>query len=139
MSSCTARSPSKAAAPTSSTTTSWSANSISGCTADPRPRTGQYPSGSSRLYYSPWPSATRRVGQPPPANQLLKTIDHAPRSLWAALRPASDGLDREDSWRGKLAELRPRIATVLEALPQAGLSQTAAERGKRTLRSSLGL
>src|SRR5438874_10465056 len=31
MSSCTARSPSRAAAPTSSTTTSWSANSISGC------------------------------------------------------------------------------------------------------------
>src|SRR6266496_2679467 len=54
----------------------------------------------------------RRVGQPPPATQLLKTIDHAPRSLWAVIRPASEGLDREEAWRGQLAELRPRIATV---------------------------
>src|SRR5437773_1436544 len=62
-----------------------------------------------------------RVGQTPPTNHLLKTIDHVPRSLWAALRPPSEGLDREEAWRGKLAELRPRMATVLEALPQAGL------------------
>ncbi len=83
--------------------------------------------------------AARRVGQTPPTNQLLKTIDHVPRSLWAAIRPASEGLDREEAWRGTLAELRPRIATVLEAMPQAGLSQEAAKRGEQTLRSSLGL
>ncbi len=81
----------------------------------------------------------RRVGQTPPANQLLKTIDHAPRSLWAAIRPASEGLDRQEAWRGKLAELRSRIATVLDALPEAGLSQAAAKRGEHTLRSSLTL
>ena len=81
----------------------------------------------------------RRVGQTPPTNQLLKTIDHVPRSLWAALRPASEGLDREEAWRGTLAELRPHIAAVLEALPRAGLSPTAAKRGEQTLRSSLGL
>jgi hypothetical protein len=81
----------------------------------------------------------RRVGQAPAANQLLKTIDHVPRSLWAAIRPASEGLDREGAWRGKLAELRPRIATVLDALPQAGLSKAAARRAEQTLRGSLGM
>jgi hypothetical protein len=81
----------------------------------------------------------RQVGQTPSANRLLKTIDHVPRSLWAALRPASEGLDREEAWRGRLAELRPRIAAVLDALPQAGLSQPATTRGERTLRSSLAL
>ncbi len=81
----------------------------------------------------------RRVGQTPPANQLLKTIDHVPRSLWAAMRPASEGFDREEAWRGKLTEIRPRIATVLDALPRAGLAQTATKRAEHTLRSSLGL
>src|SRR5207302_2041511 len=81
--------------------------------------------------------AARRVGQPPPATQLLKTIDHAPRSLWAAIRPAGEGLDREEAWRGQLSELRPRITAALEAMPRAGLSQAAAKRGEQTLRSSL--
>jgi hypothetical protein len=81
----------------------------------------------------------RRVGQPPPANTLLKTIDHVPRSLWAALRPASAGLDREETWRGKLIELRPRIASALETMPRAGLSPAAAKRGEQTLRGSLEL
>src|SRR6266567_4760739 len=62
----------------------------------------------------------RQVARTPSAYQFLKTIDHVPRSLWAATRPASEGLDREEAWRGKLTELRPRIAAALEALPQAG-------------------
>ena len=79
----------------------------------------------------------RQVGQTPAPYHLLKTIDHVPRSLWAAVRPANDGLDREEAWRGKLTELRPRIATVLDAMPRAGLSPAAANRGEHTLRSAL--
>ena len=64
---------------------------------------------------------TRRVGQIPPAYQILKANGHAPRSIWAALRPAVDGLDPDATWRGKLTELRPRIAAARAALPVAGL------------------
>ena len=81
----------------------------------------------------------KRVAQTPAVYQLLKTIDHVPRSLWAAMRPATEGLDREAAWRGKLTGLRSGIATVLDAMPQAGLSPPAANRADHTLRTSLGL
>jgi hypothetical protein len=83
--------------------------------------------------------AEKRVGQTPAPYDLLKTVDHVPRSLWAALRPAIAGLDREEAWRARLAELRPRVAAALGAVKQAGLPPEAAGRGERTLRTSLGL
>jgi hypothetical protein len=60
-----------------------------------------------------------------------------PRSLWAALRPALDGLDRDNAWRAKLEQLRPAAETALGVLPQTGLSQPAAGRAGDTLRRSL--
>lgn len=83
--------------------------------------------------------AERRIAQTPPAYHLLKTIDHVPRSIWAALSPALEGLDRDEAWRATLAQLRPRVDAALRALPQAGLPQAAAGRGERTLRGGLGL
>jgi hypothetical protein len=83
--------------------------------------------------------AERRVGQTPPPYDLLKTIDHVPRSLWAALRPAVAGLDREEAWRARLAELRPRAAAALGVINETGLPPEAAGRGEHTLRASVGL
>ena len=82
---------------------------------------------------------TRRVGQIPPAYQILKANGHAPRSIWAALRPAVDGLDPDATWRGKLTELRPRIAAARAALPVAGLPPAATARDQRLLDACLGL
>jgi hypothetical protein len=81
----------------------------------------------------------RRVGAIPAAYHLLKTVDHVPRSLWAALRPAIDGLDRDETWRNELTALRPRIEAVLQALPQAGLPPAAASRDEQMLRTCLTL
>jgi hypothetical protein len=83
--------------------------------------------------------AVRRVGAIPPAYHQLKTVDHVPRSLWAALRPAIDGLDRDEAWRGELTALRPRIEAVLEALPKAGLPADATGRDEQMLRTCLAL
>jgi hypothetical protein len=83
--------------------------------------------------------AEKRVGQTPVAYDLLKTVDHVPRGLWAALRPALAGLDPEEAWRARLGELRPRVAAALGAIKKAGLPQETAGRGERTLRTCLGL
>jgi hypothetical protein len=79
------------------------------------------------------------VAHLPAAYNLLKTIGHVPRSLWAAVRPAIEGLDPDNSWRGKLTGLRAQTQVVLQALPQAGLSVAAATRDERVLRTCLGL
>jgi hypothetical protein len=81
----------------------------------------------------------RRVGAIPPSYHLLKTVDHVPRSLWAALRPAIDGLDRDETWRRELTALRPRIEAVLAALPKAGLPADATHRDDQMLRACLTL
>ena len=81
----------------------------------------------------------RRVGQTPAAYDLLKTVDHVPRSLWAALYPAIAGFDPEAAWRAKLAELRPRVAAALGAVKEAGLPPEATGRADGTLRGCLGL
>jgi len=83
--------------------------------------------------------AEKRVGRTPAPYDLLKTIDHVPRSLWAALRPAIAGLDPEAAWRTKLTELRPRVAAALGTIKEAGLPKEAAGRGEHTLRACLGL
>jgi hypothetical protein len=83
--------------------------------------------------------AEKRVGRTPPPYDLLKTIDHVPRSLWAALRPAIAGLDPEAAWRTNLTELRPRVAAALGTIKQAGLPEETAGRGEQTLRTCLGL
>jgi hypothetical protein len=80
-----------------------------------------------------------RVGAIPAAYHLLKTVDHVPRSLWAALRPTIDGLDRDETWRSELTALRPRIEAVLEALPKAGLPADANSRDDQMLRTCLAL
>jgi hypothetical protein len=81
----------------------------------------------------------RRVGAIPAAYHLLKTVDHVPRSLWAALRPAIDGLDRDETWRSELTALRPRVEAVLQALPKAGLPAEAIRRDEQMLRTCLTL
>jgi hypothetical protein len=81
----------------------------------------------------------RRVGAIPAAYHLLKTVDHVPRSLWAALRPAIDGLDRDETWRSELTALRPHIEAVLEALPTAGFPTDATRRDEQMLRTCLAL
>ena len=81
----------------------------------------------------------RRVGAIPAAYHLLKTVDHVPRSLWAALRPAIDGLDRDEAWRNELTALRPRVEAVLEALPKAGFPAEATGRDEQMLRTCLAL
>jgi hypothetical protein len=83
--------------------------------------------------------AEKRVGEIPAAYTLLKTIDHVPRSIWAALRPAVEGVDPDDSWRGKLAGLRSRTEAALELMSRTGLPASTAARGERTLRACLGL
>jgi hypothetical protein len=83
--------------------------------------------------------AEKRVGQIPAAYALLKTIDHVPRSLWAALDPAVEGLDPEAAWRKHLTDIRPRVAAALDAIKGAGLPDQAAGRGEQTLRACLGL
>lgn len=82
---------------------------------------------------------TRRVGHIPPAYQILKASGHAPRTIWAALRPAVEGLDPDATWRGKLTDLRPRIDAARAALPSAGLSAAATARDLRMLEASLGM
>jgi len=59
--------------------------------------------------------AEQRVGEIPAAYALLKTIDHVPRSLWAAVDPAVEGLDPEAAWRKQLTDFRPRVAAALNA------------------------
>ncbi|MGD9615966.1 MAG: hypothetical protein AB7H90_12835 [Alphaproteobacteria bacterium] len=81
----------------------------------------------------------RRVGQTPDAYHVLKTIGHVPRSIWAALIPALEGLDPEEEWRAKLARLRDGVETALRALPRTGLPQPAAARADHTLHRALGL
>jgi hypothetical protein len=81
----------------------------------------------------------RRVGAIPAAYHLLKTVDHVPRSLWAALRPAIDGLDRDETWRNELTALRPRIEAVLQALPKTGFPPAATSRDEQMLRTCLTL
>jgi hypothetical protein len=83
--------------------------------------------------------AVRRVGAIPPVYHLLKTVDHVPRSLWAALRPAIDGLDRDETWRSELIALRPRIEAVLEVLPTASFPTDATRRDEQMLRTCLAL
>jgi len=83
--------------------------------------------------------AVRRVGAIPAAYHLLKTVDHVPRSLWAALRPAIDGLDRDETWRSELTALRPRVEAALAALPKAGLPAEAAIRDEQMLQACLSL
>jgi hypothetical protein len=70
---------------------------------------------------------------------VLKAVGHVPRSIWAALRPAIEGLDPEQAWRPRLAELRDRAKVALGVLPQAGLSPAATKRGTELLRVSLEL
>ena len=82
---------------------------------------------------------TRRVGHVPLAYQQLKASGHAVRSFWAAMRPAVEGLDPEQTWRGKLHDLRPLIAAVLAALPGAGLSPDATIRDTRMLAATLAM
>ena len=82
---------------------------------------------------------TRRVGQIPPAYQILKASGHGPRSIWAAMRPAVEGLDPDATWRGKLEGLRPRLQAARAALPTAGLSPEATARSQRLLDASLGM
>lgn len=81
----------------------------------------------------------RRVAQIPAMYDVLKTVGHVPRSIWAALRPAFDGLDRDNAWRAKLEQLRPGAETALRVLPQTGLPQPAAGRAEDTLRRCLVL
>jgi hypothetical protein len=81
----------------------------------------------------------RRVGQTPDAYHVLKAIGHVPRSIWAALSPALEDLDREEEWRTKLTQLRNGVETALRALPQTGLPQPAAARADNTLHSALRL
>jgi hypothetical protein len=81
----------------------------------------------------------RRIGYLPPDYQLLKAVGHVPRSVWAALRPAIDGLDPDQSWRQKLAELRPLAASVLAALPQSRLPEDAIRRDERMVQGCLAL
>ena len=83
--------------------------------------------------------AVTQAGDIPAAYQLLKTVDHVPRSIWAALRPAIDGMDGDHAWRGKLSDLRTRTAAALEALPRAELARSAMKRSESTLRGSLAL
>jgi hypothetical protein len=69
----------------------------------------------------------------------MKVVGHVPRSVWAALRPAVEGLDPGQAWRARLTELRDRAEAALGALPQAGLSPAAAERDAGLIRASIGL
>src|SRR4051812_4007788 len=82
---------------------------------------------------------TRRVAHIPPAYQVLKSVGHTPRGIWAALRPAVEGRDPDATWRGKLAGLRPKIAAAKAALTTAGLSPAATARDTRLLDASAGL
>ena len=82
---------------------------------------------------------TRRVGHIPPAYQILKAGGHTPRTVWAALLPAMEGIDPDATWRGKLERLRPHIQAARAALPGAGLSPEATARDQRLLDASLGL
>jgi hypothetical protein len=81
----------------------------------------------------------RRMGHLPPAYHVLKSSGHAVRSVWAAMRPAVEGLDPEAAWRGKLTALRPLVAAARAALPQAGLSPQATLRDTRLLTATLGM
>ena len=82
---------------------------------------------------------TQRMGHVPPAYHVLKSSGHAVRSVWAAMRPAVEGLDPEAAWRGKLAALRPLVEAARAALPQAGLSPRATLRDTHMLAATLGM
>ena len=81
----------------------------------------------------------RRVGRLPPVYDILKSVGHLPRSLWAALRPAIEGLDPGEAWRKDLSALRPRAEAALAALPDAGLSPEATRRDAAMLKAGIGL
>ena len=65
--------------------------------------------------------AITRCCEVPDSYDVLKTVGHVPRSIWAAMRPAIEGLDPEQTWRQHLTGLRPLAEAALAALPQAGL------------------
>ena len=81
----------------------------------------------------------RRLGYIPPSYHVLKAVGHVPRSLWASLRPAIDGLDPDQTWRQKLADLRPLAVVALAALPQSGLPAEVIPRDEIMVRGCLAL
>ena len=83
--------------------------------------------------------AVRRCGEIPDSYQVMKAVGHVPRSIWAAVRPAIEGLDPEQAWRARLTELHAHAKTALGVLPQAGLSPAATERDAELLRVSIEL
>jgi hypothetical protein len=83
--------------------------------------------------------AVRRCGEIPDSCQVMKAVGHVPRSIWAALRPAIEGLDPEQAWRARLTELRAHAKTALGVLPQAGLAPAATKHDAELLRVSIEL
>ena len=67
----------------------------------------------------------RAVARIPPAYHILKSIGHAPRAVWAAVRPAVDGMDPGQAWRARLGSLRGPVAAARAAVPGAALSPAA--------------
>jgi hypothetical protein len=57
--------------------------------------------------------AITRCCEVPDSYDVLKTVGHVPRSIWAAMRPAIEGLDPEQTWRQHLTGLRPRLRRPL--------------------------
>ncbi len=82
---------------------------------------------------------TQRVGQIPAAYNILKTIGHTPRSVWAALRPAIEGRDPAQAWRATLRDLRPRAEAAMVALPHVGLPPEIVRRDTAMLFSCIAM
>ena len=83
--------------------------------------------------------AITRCCEVPDSYDVLKTVGHVPRSIWAAMRPAIEGLDPEQTWRQHLTGLRPQAEAALAALPQAGLPPDVTSRDAAMLKDGLAL
>jgi hypothetical protein len=75
----------------------------------------------------------------PATYDVMKAVGHVPRSIWAALRPAIDGLDPQAEWRGQLHALRIGAQRELADVATAPLTAAGKQRDTTILNTSIAL
>jgi hypothetical protein len=75
----------------------------------------------------------------PDSYEVMKAVGHVPRSIWAALRPAIDGFDPKEDWRGEVRALRVGAERELANVATAPLTEAQKQRDVIILNASIAL